>query len=574
MGVTYERVNWEDSPSTQTPLNADNLNNMDAGIADLADEVNNVTSAMQTVSSDITDLKADFNENTKIITPTKISRTAVSVGTTVPINNGTYATVITTATVASYWLDCKPGDKYKITGEGSASSIRLYAFVGAFGETNAPVITASLYTSFNEKIITAPDNAEHLIIQLYADRPYAVSKIEPTFLKIADSFYEALFLTTKGLKTPISVEWAQGNVNPNGSTPTGASETNRCLSTIIPIKDSGLNKLYIDVPNTMDFRLTCWQDYTAGASNLIASPLNSSWQTVSMLVDIPENTAICVVSVRYKTNGAISPTEANAVNVYAIIGDVLVNQYSDKKISILGDSISTFAGVGASSHSDGHMISDGEYTYPGNHCRYPTNAVTNVFDTYWMKFINAFGMVLGINDSWAGSCVSWDGTEGTDKGQDVYIASQTRIEHLGENGTPDFILVNAGTNDIGKSVSIGTFNTDSPVAYTAEEIANLPVATFADAYRAMLIRLQKTYPLAQVIVMLPNYTTSYYNPEKADQYLEIIKEACDYFGVKWIDMRTTGITMFNASTYLSDGIHPNVAGMNLLYERLYTGVKY
>lgn len=40
MSITYERVNWEDSPSTQTPVNADNLNNMDAGIADLADWVN------------------------------------------------------------------------------------------------------------------------------------------------------------------------------------------------------------------------------------------------------------------------------------------------------------------------------------------------------------------------------------------------------------------------------------------------------------------------------------------------------------------------------------------------------
>lgn len=30
--ITYERVNWEDAPSTETPLNADNLNIMDEGI--------------------------------------------------------------------------------------------------------------------------------------------------------------------------------------------------------------------------------------------------------------------------------------------------------------------------------------------------------------------------------------------------------------------------------------------------------------------------------------------------------------------------------------------------------------
>lgn len=30
--MSYERVNWEDSPSTKTPINATNLNKMDAGV--------------------------------------------------------------------------------------------------------------------------------------------------------------------------------------------------------------------------------------------------------------------------------------------------------------------------------------------------------------------------------------------------------------------------------------------------------------------------------------------------------------------------------------------------------------
>lgn len=33
--MAYDRINWENTPSTDTPLNADNLNNMDAGIASL-----------------------------------------------------------------------------------------------------------------------------------------------------------------------------------------------------------------------------------------------------------------------------------------------------------------------------------------------------------------------------------------------------------------------------------------------------------------------------------------------------------------------------------------------------------
>ena len=134
--------------------------------------------------------------------------------------------------------------------------------------------------------------------------------------------------------------------------------------------------------------------------------------------------------------------------------------------------------------------------------------------------------------------------------------------------------MNAGTNDIGNDAPVGTFNTENPVSYTDAQIAALPVTTFADAYRAMLIRLQKTYPLAKIVVMLPNYTTSYYNPTNADQYLEIIKEACDFFGVPWIDMRVCGVTMYNTGTYMSDGIHPNVAGMQLMADRVIKAFKY
>ena len=37
--MAYERVNWENLPSTKTPVNADNLNKMDEGIKDLETEL-------------------------------------------------------------------------------------------------------------------------------------------------------------------------------------------------------------------------------------------------------------------------------------------------------------------------------------------------------------------------------------------------------------------------------------------------------------------------------------------------------------------------------------------------------
>lgn len=241
------------------------------------------------------------------------------------------------------------------------------------------------------------------------------------------------------------------------------------------------------------------------------------------------------------------------------IGPV-IGRYAGKRISILGDSISTFGDPSATNE-------DGTYCYsyyPAASCRYSEDGVDSIqFDvenTYWMKLIRATGMKLGVNDSYRGTKVS-----GTTNAFNL----QTRINHLGEKGTPNVILVFGGTNDAGNGVTIGTFNTENPQNYTDAQIAALPVTTFADAYRAMLIRLMKKYPLAEIVVVLPTFTTSYYTITDLDLYVEVIKEACDFFGIKYIDARCTGINVYNRDSFLVDGIHPNAAGMDLLFQKIY-----
>lgn len=248
-----------------------------------------------------------------------------------------------------------------------------------------------------------------------------------------------------------------------------------------------------------------------------------------------------------------------------INGELIVpSKYFGKKLSILGDSISTFG-------TPDQNNATGTWTYPNNRCRYPQNNLfTDVKYCWWKKLIDKTGMVLGINESWAGSRVSnTSATDTGDVGPNRCISSLTRIGHLDDNGTPDIIIVYAGTNDIGNDVTIGTFDTSSPQDLTEQQIAALDVTTFAAAYRAMLIRLQYYYRTSRIIVCLPNFTSTYYNTENLDLYLEVIKEECDYFGVEVIDLRDSGITMYNRTLYLPDGIHPNPNGMELLFENIY-----
>lgn len=224
--------------------------------------------------------------------------------------------------------------------------------------------------------------------------------------------------------------------------------------------------------------------------------------------------------------------------------------YAGKVISILGDSISTFGGY--IPVEDGFNLT--------HRARYPqSNLLTDVNETWWMQTIAAFDAKLGINDSWAGSRVSnsIDGNSG-DQGENTCMASLTRIQNLGSNGTPDVILFFGGTNDIGTYVTMGSF--DPASAPTEVDLTATKWDTAADAYVAAIMRLQHFYPDAQIFALLPTYTKSYYKDERLAAYNEVFAAICQHYNVPYVDLRESGITL----DYLPDGIHPNAEGMDFI----------
>lgn len=74
MATTYQysRINWEDLPERTTPINAENLNKMDAGIAGLYSDLEsvnftqiaaNIASIMQSLSTETYVYTTDGNGN-------------------------------------------------------------------------------------------------------------------------------------------------------------------------------------------------------------------------------------------------------------------------------------------------------------------------------------------------------------------------------------------------------------------------------------------------------------------------------------------------------------------------------
>lgn len=238
------------------------------------------------------------------------------------------------------------------------------------------------------------------------------------------------------------------------------------------------------------------------------------------------------------------------MGIYDVNGNEIVNNsaYKNKSLSILGDSISTYAG---------YIPTGNANYYTGSNCD-----VTSVNDTWWMKLITALGMTLNLNNSWSGSRVTT--TNGSDS------SGVSRASNLGTN--PDVIIVYMGINDFNNEVGLGTYdgNGTFPTSTT----------TFREAYAVMLNNLLTAYPLAEVwVCTLPydekNGSVGFPEFNGNDVLLstwnDAIRDMANLFGVRILEHSKCGLYYHNMSTYMGDysssnqtALHPNKKGHSLI----------
>ena len=233
-----------------------------------------------------------------------------------------------------------------------------------------------------------------------------------------------------------------------------------------------------------------------------------------------------------------------------------MDRFKGKTISILGDSISTFAGY----------IPEADGINLAHRPRYPQDdLLTEVNDTWWMKLINALGAKLGVNDSWAGSTVSnfRDHNE-KDFGPDAAMASLTRIRNLGSRGNPDLIILFGGTNDAGKMIEKGNFDGLQTLDLSARKWES-----FADAYSQTLLRISYFYPEAQILAITPSISGGYYDNARLSAFADLVLDICLHYNVKCVDIRRSGL----AFDMLPDTLHPNAEGMECIYRSVLNKLK-
>lgn len=225
---------------------------------------------------------------------------------------------------------------------------------------------------------------------------------------------------------------------------------------------------------------------------------------------------------------------------------IINNKLYGKKVSIIGDSISTYD----------EWIPSGYATY------YPHSNVNHVEETWWKEVIDYLGLDLITNASWSGSKVSGDSL-----GTAVCGCSDARIADLknANNEEPEIILCYIGTNDWKTGVALGSF--DSHEAIPADGTIN----NIADAYALMLYKIRQVYPKAIVYCMTelegrPTATDTSYPVENSNgvtihEVNHTIMEIAHIFGARIIDLNVCGIHYWNCGTYTFDNTHPNDKGM-------------
>lgn len=208
-----------------------------------------------------------------------------------------------------------------------------------------------------------------------------------------------------------------------------------------------------------------------------------------------------------------------------------------KRLSILGDSISTYEGY-SNDESANKSIAYNKVFYKSP---FPPER------TYWMKIIRDLELTLCVNNSWSGGNLS---------GKDDENSGLNRAAELADNdgNLPDIIIVFMGVNDLGRY--------------------NIPLDIFREDYAATLKTLKKHYPDSAVCcVNLPD--RDIYLKEKAILFNKAIEEAVRLMGDGYFIADLFGSKLNNDFYYnnTTDGLHPDEDGMRIIAEIIEEAIK-
>lgn len=208
----------------------------------------------------------------------------------------------------------------------------------------------------------------------------------------------------------------------------------------------------------------------------------------------------------------------------------------NQKLSILGDSISTYIGVSNNEAANPTIGNNPVFYRPP----FPREK------TYWELVLAAFDLTLCVNNSWSGGNLSGisDPTSGRNRACELSNA---------EGINPDIIILFMGTNDLGRGVRADIFGGD---------------------YRKTLDIIKEKYPLAKVCcVNIPDRDPVL--KSRAEIFNSEIESAVKEKGEGYFIADLYRSRLNNDFYYMNtlDGLHPDEDGMIYIAEVIIDAIK-
>lgn len=471
--------------------------------------------------------------------------------------------------VRSITIPVRPGDRIRAYSfgvtDGGNKGIRIAWFCSDGSVVKmSPTEVYAEYTKNGNNYLTAPSNAVAVCVPMWSDNencyvynldlpdnPLKAHKLLDHLVDLPDPCYN---------DTNIWAELAAAEkLDPkywNGDT-WGTNGEAKSVTVRVNPGDKITATSFGDSENNQGIRVT-WFFADGSTPKSMAKQAVYEEYTTNGYLTAPENAiAVCVPMWVARDSSEFYNLSLPARPASEIAS------YNGKVISIMGDSISTFEGY--IPVEDGFNLTHRK-RYPDTSNSSVYNDVTTVEQTWWHQVITELGAKLGINDSWAGSTVNnTKDTDGGDTGPKAAMASMTRIQNLGANGTPDVILVFGGTND-GTS-SLGSFDAASAPTPDNVSLTDYKWDTVAEAYAVMLARMQHFYPDAQIFAILP------YDNE-ASKTNPVFVEICEHYGVPYTDLYNETDIRINGgyNEVIYDGIHPTAKTMDIITDEVLEGL--
>ncbi len=250
--------------------------------------------------------------------------------------------------------------------------------------------------------------------------------------------------------------------------------------------------------------------------------------------------------------------------------DVAAAHLRGKKISILGDGISTYT-----NYSNGTAADNSNSTIRNNKAYYTLGKHGVHYEgTWWKQVADTLNMEILVNNSWDESAVFsyWNGAMAAYESRCVQLHGNTGKN---KDKEPDIILVYLGSSDFTRYPnSLGSadgIDYNSIVSKTKNGYSYAKPKNVAEAYAVMLSKMINRYPNAGIYccTLLPRKNLSNAKMRQLEGFNNTICAIADYYGAYVVDLyKNSGITSTSSSfdRNIVNGLYPNLTGMDAITE--------